>query len=103
MRQVSFKISELDRDIVNKIVMRYILSAVYIYQHDVLLNQQEDIWKDIVACHCNGNPLDLAAFLQADDFNFQTDLIGIRENLNRSTGALDNGFVTRFLKHDEAA
>ena len=51
---------------------------------------------DIDACHCNGNPLRLQELLGADDFNFAHDVFGIRANLNRTTGQLDNCFVPRY-------
>lgn len=51
---------------------------------------------DITACHCNGNPLDLSRLLEADDFNFAHDILGIRAHINRDTGALENCFSPRF-------
>lgn len=51
---------------------------------------------DFTAVHCNGNPLRLAALLDADDFNFTHDAAGIRNCLDRTTGKLANFFVPRY-------
>ena len=51
---------------------------------------------DIDACHNNGNPLRLTDLLNADDTNFTHDVFGIRANINRTTGKLDNCFVPRY-------
>lgn len=51
---------------------------------------------DITACHLNGCPLDLYKLLEADDFNFAHDVIGITRHINRDTGQLENCFVPRF-------
>lgn len=50
---------------------------------------------DVMACHLNGNPLDLDKLLGADDFNFSHDVFGIARHINRSTGKLENFFVPR--------
>ncbi len=51
---------------------------------------------DIDACHNNGNPLKLAELLNADDTNFAHDVFGIRANISRKTGELENCFVPRY-------
>lgn len=51
---------------------------------------------DIVACHLNGNPLDLQRLLEADTFEFAHDILGIKNHINRNTGELENCFVPRF-------
>ena len=43
-------------------------------------------------------PLKLQELLDADDFNFYNDLIGICNNLNRQTKKLENCFVPRYAK-----
>lgn len=50
---------------------------------------------DIMAAHLDC-PMKLDELLAADDFNFLHDVFGIRKNLNRKTGKLDNCFVPRF-------
>lgn len=55
-----------------------------------------DMVMDIDACHCNGCPLKLAELLAADDFNFAHDVFGIRKNIDRKTGKLQNCFLPRY-------
>ena len=51
---------------------------------------------DIDATHNNGCPLKLVELLAADDFNFVHDVFGIRANIDRTTGKLQNCFVPRY-------
>lgn len=51
---------------------------------------------DIVACHKNGNPLDLDRLYAADDFNFAHDVFGIVRHIDRSTGQLGDMFSPRY-------
>lgn len=53
---------------------------------------------DIDACHSNGTPLKLSELLAADDFNFAHDVFGIRANINRYTGQLENCFLPRYAR-----
>lgn len=55
-----------------------------------------EILMDISAAHANGCPLRLKDLLDADDFNFMHDIVGIRKHLNRETGQLDGRFLPRF-------
>lgn len=59
---------------------------------------KRELGMDIVACHCNGCPLDLQKLLLASDFEFQHDVRGISYNIDRETGKLDNCFVPRCAK-----
>lgn len=43
--------------------------------------------------------LRLDEFLNADDFNFAHDFIGIQRNINRVTKQFENCFVPRFAGH----
>lgn len=52
---------------------------------------------DIEAAH-QTCPLRLQDLLDADDFNFGHDLLGIRENIDRNTGELMNCFRPRFAQ-----
>lgn len=54
---------------------------------------------DLLACHANGNPLDLDKLMAADDFNFAHDVFGIRRHIDRTTGELKDCFVPRCSKH----
>lgn len=55
-----------------------------------------DASMDIDACHSNGCPLDLRALLAANDGNFGHDVFGIKENIDRKTGQLQNCFWPRY-------
>jgi len=50
---------------------------------------------DLETAH-KATPLDLERLLAADDGNFMHDIEGIRTNLNRRTGELENLFLPRF-------
>jgi hypothetical protein len=56
-----------------------------------------DLSMDITACHTT-NPLKLDELLNADDENFAHDIFGIRENINRDTGELEDFFLPRYSK-----
>lgn len=43
--------------------------------------------------------LDLQRLLEADDFNFAHDIIGIQTNINRGTKKFENFFVPRFARN----
>ena len=52
---------------------------------------------DISGCHLS-NPLDLDKLLDADDFNFMHDVLGIMKHIDRKTGELRDFFLPRFSK-----
>jgi len=53
---------------------------------------------DLEAIHCNGNPLDLEKLLKSPGLDLAHDIFGIRKNINRSTGKLENFFLPRCSK-----
>lgn len=55
---------------------------------------------DVIACHANGCPLDLARLAAADDFNFVHDVFGINRHIDRKTGRLRDCFLPRFAVPD---
>ena len=55
-----------------------------------------DAVMDLESCVSNGCTLDLDRLLAADDFNFSHDVFGIRANINRESGLLENCFSPRF-------
>ncbi len=57
-----------------------------------------DCQMDLTATHLNGNPLNLEKLEAFDSMNFSHDIFGIRANLNRSTGKLENCFSPRCSK-----
>lgn len=47
--------------------------------------------------HANaGFDLRMNDLLNAEDFDFAHDVVGIQSNINRTTGKMDNMFVSRF-------
>ena len=54
-----------------------------------------DLLMDLEATHSNGCPLDFERLLAFDKFSFLHDIIGIINNLNRTTGKLGNCFLPR--------
>ena len=64
-------------------------------KHDIPYRQMDAVM-DIDACHSNGCALNLGELLTADDFNFAHDVFGIRENIDRKTGQLQNCFLPRY-------
>jgi hypothetical protein len=67
------------------------------YAH-VLVIATETLSMSLTAAHCNGCPIDFARLLDADDFNFTHDVVGIDRNCCRKTGQLLNFFLPRFAK-----
>lgn len=51
---------------------------------------------DVTTVHVNDTRLRLRDFLEAPVADFGHDFFGIRRNLNRRTGKLENNFVPRF-------
>lgn len=54
-----------------------------------------DITMDITAAHLNGCPLKLEKLLKFDEFNFNHDIFGIRNCIDRKTGKLTRNFLPR--------
>lgn len=75
----------------------------------VLLRLPVDAYRlllmDLTACHANGCELDLDRMLTAaeegESYDLTHDLQGIRQNIDRETGQLLNGFSPRFAKPAE--
>ena len=51
---------------------------------------------DVMACHCNGTPLRLKDLLEAEQFDFVHDVMGITRHIDRTTGELADCFEPRF-------
>ena len=62
------------------------------------LQDRTETAMDIEATHSNGCPLRLQELLTASPFDFAHDIYGIRKNLNRETGKIENLFSPRFSK-----
>ena len=54
-----------------------------------------DLTMDLAACHKNGCPLNLEKLLSFDKFSFGHDIMGIKANMDRTTGKLLNCFLPR--------
>lgn len=92
MKEVSFRVSNSDADIISQITDRA-------WSIDWLRASYTDkmaMAMDVTAVHANGNRLRLADLLAADDFNFAHDMSGICNCLDRSTGQLTRHFRPRF-------
>jgi hypothetical protein len=89
--QVSFEISDADRALVGEIVSR---TAALAKAHRQRFSRMSATM-DLIATHANGNPMDFAKLLAADNFNLAHDVLGIERHLDRETGKLLNCFSPR--------
>ena len=85
---IQWDITDEDMDLIEKIMLRIQTKYTEISPLAWCL--------DISAVHSNGCPLKLAELLNAKDSDFFHDVFGIRKNLNRETGKLENDFLPRF-------
>ncbi|WP_156397337.1 MULTISPECIES: DUF6874 family protein [unclassified Sphingomonas] len=98
-----FDIDEADNAYVDQVIERY--AAVYLkifgseLPHDGRLSHR----MDLVATHANGNPMDFAKLLAADDFTFAHDIGGIDRHIDRRTGKLLGHFLPRCSKREPAS
>jgi hypothetical protein len=85
------KVTKRDAKLIDKVVDRI--------RHDVRMNalrRQPLDWRmDVLAVHATVG-LDLQRLLDADDFDFRHDILGIYSELDRETGKLRDHFVPRF-------
>lgn len=90
-KTVSFESSLYEARLITKIAQRAVTVAEKAGIPYDMLNAD----MDITATHLNGCPLDLAKLLAAPDADFNHDVFGIRNTLNRKTGKLGNCFDPR--------
>lgn len=88
---VRFNATKKDLGLIRRIVRRAMEAAERIDSNYTPL----DCEMDLLACHLNGNRLDLQKLLDADDWNFAHDIFGIRGHIDRETGKLKNCFLPR--------
>jgi len=88
---VSFNITRPERAIVQAIIERAVKLSLIEGREERISSEM-----DLIATHANGNPLRLADFLAADDFNFTHDFVGIANCLDRTNGKLLRHFRPRF-------
>lgn len=88
---ISFKVSPADCEIIQAIAER---AAKQLHGFQDRMHTA----MDITACHANGMPLRLQELLDADQFNFSHDVVGIHNHICRDTGKMLRFFVPRFAK-----
>ncbi len=88
---ISFDVTKEELDTTEKIIQRVKNELVPLGFSD----DYQSLQMDVIACHCNGTPLDLEKLLKADLFSFFHDLAGIQENMDRTTGMLTGHFLPR--------
>ena len=86
---VSFSTSKEERTLIDLVIDR-------LERIQPIPDRRMTFVMDITACHANGNPLRLHDLLDADEFNFMHDVMGIHHNIDRRTGKLMNHFLPRF-------
>ena len=91
---ISFKTTATEQEMISSIAERAIRAARKVSIEYPFV----DAMMDITAVHANGMPLRLAELLEADDFDFNHDIFGIRRHLDRQTGTLRDCFVPRHVR-----
>jgi hypothetical protein len=97
MTVVSFRISKVDRKLVDGILDR----AARERQAKGIVTtvaDRRDLSMDIVATHANGTRLDFVKWLSFDAFSFWHDIQGIQRHIDRRTGKLTGHFLPRCYK-----
>lgn len=92
---VSFECSDEEYETASEIVSRAIAEEL------AKKKEYMDRLMDIIATHANGCPLDMKRFLDADEFNFAHDFLGIVRYIDRKTGKMKDHFVPRFHRAGE--
>lgn len=96
---INFNANEKDRELANRIAGRataMLIGAPGRSKMEKMVHHR----MNIIACHLNGCPIDLQRLLDADDFNFQHDIIGIDRHIDRDTGRLLHHFRPRFAARE---
>ncbi len=84
--ELELKLTKKDRAIVRKIAKR---AAKLLGMEEINVQMDLEYMKQ---------DLDLQRLLDADDFNFSHDILGINKCLDHDTGKLKNCFLPRFAK-----
>lgn len=91
MKSIKFaKWTTQEAEIVHKVIQR--ANSLFSSPVDAL-----SLEMDLAATHAY-IPLDLQQLLDADDFNFIHDVLGIMRHINRRTGELEDHFMPRFSR-----
>nr|DAL85278.1 MAG TPA: TNF receptor-associated factor 3-interacting protein domain, interleukin 13 receptor [Caudoviricetes sp.] len=91
MSNINFSAVPEEMEVIEKIAKR----ATEVYSTHGVHLELLDVIMDITATHLNGCPLRLDELLNFPDFDFIHDISGIRQHLNRKTGALEHLFLPR--------
>jgi hypothetical protein len=92
MKQINFHVEKRDYNNINRIADR----AVTMAKQSCINYDKMSALMDLTAVHANGCPLRLETLAESTDGDFAHDVFGIRQNLNRKTGQLENFFVPRY-------
>ncbi len=99
MEEIKWVLTNEEQKLIDKIVDREIcLLSVFAVANK---RDKTKMKMDLVACHCNGTKLDLKKLLEASDYDFTHDIIGISLNIDRRNGKLIPSFVLRCLANEE--
>ena len=90
MRKNAFDVSTEDAQLINEIVKR----ARKRFGKDI---DGMSLHMDLTAAHTEVN-LRLEELLNADDFNFAHDVLGIIRHMNRQTAQLSGHFLPRYAR-----
>lgn len=91
---INWNASLEDKKLVTKIAVR----AIEMYESIGVKTTKDtnlEIYMDVLACHCNGTPLDLERLLEAPEQTFVHDIVGIRDCINRRTGKIEKHFLPK--------
>lgn len=91
MKTLSFKTSAFESAVIDRITDRAVMLTK---KHGITYDTQTAMM-DLIACHCNGCPLDLSRLEHAPEADFAHDVLGIRRHIDRSTGELRDCFLPR--------
>ena len=91
MEAINFSVTNEEMSLIIELSKRAAILASKAGGHYPLMDCQ----MDLAATHLNGNPLDLEKLMDFDDANFNHDIVGIKVNINRNTGELENCFSPR--------
>ncbi len=94
---INWKITKEESDIIVAIVMR----IQVVCRRSRVTYDPREANMDLTATHANGCPLRLDELLEADKFDFAHDIFGIKKNINRKTGEIENCFLPRYAQHEK--
>lgn len=89
-QSINWEVSEKDGKLIDRILDRAISNG-HLQRSSRLSSEM-----DIIACHMNGTPLLLEAWLEGPTQDFTHDLYGIKLHMDRKTGKLAPNFEPRF-------